>query len=115
MKADHGLALPRRLQIEFSQAIQKITDGEAVKCRQGDVGRLPAEYRRRPGRWSESTAGDGSEVDGGIDVIEATVNIDGAETETAVSNGPLAAFVDAPAPSASTSACWTTPRRHVGR
>ena len=28
MKADHGLALPRRLQIEFSQAIQKITDGE---------------------------------------------------------------------------------------
>ena len=28
MKADHGLALPRRLQIEFCQAIQKITDGE---------------------------------------------------------------------------------------
>ena len=28
MKADHGLALPRRLQIEFSQVIQKITDGE---------------------------------------------------------------------------------------
>ncbi len=28
MKADHGLALPRRLQIEFSQAIQQITDGE---------------------------------------------------------------------------------------
>lgn len=28
MKADHGLALPRRLQIEFSQAIQAITDGE---------------------------------------------------------------------------------------
>ena len=28
MKADHGLVLPRRLQIEFSQAIQKITDGE---------------------------------------------------------------------------------------
>ncbi len=28
MKADHGLVLPRRLQIEFSQAVQKITDGE---------------------------------------------------------------------------------------
>lgn len=28
MKADHGLALPRRLQIEFSQVVQKITDGE---------------------------------------------------------------------------------------
>ena len=28
MKADHGLELPRRLQIEFCRAIQKITDGE---------------------------------------------------------------------------------------
>ena len=28
MKADHGLVLPRRLQIEFSQVVQKITDGE---------------------------------------------------------------------------------------
>src|SRR5215468_12644325 len=28
MKADHGLSLPRRLQIEFSKAIQAITDGE---------------------------------------------------------------------------------------
>lgn len=33
MKADHGLALPRRLQIEFSQAIQQITDGRAARCR----------------------------------------------------------------------------------
>ena len=28
MKADHGMDLPRRLQIEFSREIQKITDGE---------------------------------------------------------------------------------------
>ncbi len=28
MKADHGLVLPRRLQVEFSQSVQKITDGE---------------------------------------------------------------------------------------
>ncbi|PRC61852.1 2-isopropylmalate synthase, partial [Mycobacterium sp. ITM-2017-0098] len=28
MKADHGLALPRRLQIEFSQVVQQITEGE---------------------------------------------------------------------------------------
>ena len=27
MKADHGLALPRRLQIEFSKVIQKIAEG----------------------------------------------------------------------------------------
>src|SRR5205807_7190974 len=28
MKSDHGLVLPRRLQIEFSQVIQEIADGE---------------------------------------------------------------------------------------
>ena len=50
MKADHGLALPRRLQIEFSRVIQKIAEGTAGHrglCRggrrghsQGDVGCL---------------------------------------------------------------------------
>ena len=39
MKADHGLALPRRLQIEFSRVIQKITDGRRRRGHsQGDVG-----------------------------------------------------------------------------
>lgn len=28
MKHDHGLNLPRRLQVEFSQSVQKVTDGE---------------------------------------------------------------------------------------
>jgi 2-isopropylmalate synthase len=38
----------------------------------------------------------GAEVDGGIDVIEATVKLDGVETEIrGEGNGPLAAFVDA--------------------
>ena len=53
MKADHGLVLPRRLQIEFSQVIQKITDGEGGEVSPKDVGRL---RRRVPGadhgRWS---------------------------------------------------------------
>jgi 2-isopropylmalate synthase len=38
----------------------------------------------------------GAEVDGGIDVIEATVKLDGVETQIrGEGNGPLAAFVDA--------------------
>ena len=38
----------------------------------------------------------GAELDGGTDVIEATVKIDGVETEiSGKGNGPLAAFVDA--------------------
>ncbi|AFE18493.1 2-isopropylmalate synthase [Mycobacterium tuberculosis RGTB327] len=42
MKTDHGLSLPRRLQIEFSQVIQKIAEGTSRRgwrgLAQGDVG-----------------------------------------------------------------------------
>ena len=119
MKADHGLALPRRLQIEFSQAIQKITDGEGGEVSsEGDVGRLrrgvpgtrpaagthPAAGRRDPRstaaptpsrRWSRSTAS--------------------SARSSAAGNGPLAAFVDALSASASTSPCSTTPSTRCRR
>ena len=98
MKADHGLMLPRRLQIEFSQVIQKITDGEGGEVSSKEMwdafadeylgAVLPLERIRQRVI--------GSEVDGGIDVIEAVVKIDGVETEIrGEGNGPLAAFVDA--------------------
>ena len=79
MKADHGLVLPRRLQIEFSQVIQKITDGEGGEVSPRRCGtRSPTSTWRRSGRWNGSSSRViGSEVDGGIDVIEATVKIDG--------------------------------------
>ncbi len=101
MKADHGLALPRRLQIEFSGVIQKIAEGT-----EGDGGEVTpkemwdafAEEYLAPVRPLERIRQRviASEVDGGTDRIEATVKIDGTETEISGSgNGPLAAFVDA--------------------
>ena len=58
----------------------------------------------------------GSEVDGGIDVIEATVKIDGVETEIrGEGNGRWRRSSTPWAPSASTYRCWTTRARHVGR
>jgi 2-isopropylmalate synthase len=98
MKADHGLSLPRRLQIEFSQAIQKITDGEGGEVSSKEMWDVFAEEYLAPVRPLERIRQhvDGSEVDGGIDTINAVVKIDGVEREISGSgNGPLAAFVDA--------------------
>jgi 2-isopropylmalate synthase len=98
MKADHGLALPRRLQIEFSQAIQKITDGEGGEVSPKEMWDVFAEEYLTPIRPLERIRQRviASEVDGGTDTIEATVKIDGVETDIRGSgNGPLAAFIDA--------------------
>ncbi len=98
MKADHGLVLPRRLQIEFSQAIQRITDGEGGEVSSKEMWDAFADEYLAPIRPLERIRQKviGSEVDGGIDVIEATVKLDGVETEIrGEGNGPLAAFVDA--------------------
>ena len=98
MKADHGLVLPRRLQIEFSQVIQKITDGEGGEVSSKEMWDSFADEYLAPVRPLERIRQRviGSEVDGGIDVIEAVVKIGGVETEIrGEGNGPLAAFVDA--------------------
>ncbi len=101
MKADHGLVLPRRLQIEFSRVIQKIaegTAGEGGEVSPKEMWEAFAEEYLAPVRPLERIRQRviASEVDGGTDRIEATVLVDGVETEIAgAGNGPLAAFVDA--------------------
>ncbi|MBO0681069.1 2-isopropylmalate synthase [Mycolicibacterium sp. S2-37] len=98
MKADHGLALPRRLQIEFSQAIQKITDGEGGEVSPKEMWDVFAEEYLAPIRPLERIRQrvDAAEVDGGTDTITAVVKVDGEEREiVGAGNGPLAAFVDA--------------------
>jgi 2-isopropylmalate synthase len=98
MKADHGLALPRRLQIEFSQAIQKITDGEGGEVSPKEMWDVFAEEYLAPITPLERIRQkvDAAEVDGGTDTITAVVKVDGVEREiVGAGNGPLAAFVDA--------------------
>jgi 2-isopropylmalate synthase len=98
MKADHGLALPRRLQIEFSRAIQQIADGEGGEVSPKEMWDVFAEEYLAPVRPLERIRQRvvAAELDGGTDTIDATVKIDGVEREISGSgNGPLAAFVDA--------------------
>ncbi|MCV7225927.1 2-isopropylmalate synthase [Mycolicibacterium komossense] len=98
MKADHGLSLPRRLQIEFSQAIQRITDGEGGEVSPKEMWDAFAEEYLAPIRPLERMRQrvDAAEIDGGTDKIAAVVKVDGEEREiTGEGNGPLAAFVDA--------------------
>ncbi|WP_378736245.1 2-isopropylmalate synthase [Nocardia brasiliensis] len=98
MKTDHGLVLPRRLQIEFSQAVQRITDGEGGEVTPKEMWDVFADEYLSPIRPLERirqkvTA---SETDGGTDTISVVVKVDGVEQEiTGTGNGPLAAFVDA--------------------
>jgi 2-isopropylmalate synthase len=98
MKADHGLALPRRLQIEFSQVIQRIADGEGGEVSPKEMWDAFAEEYLNPVRPLERIKQrvDAAEEDGGPTTLVATVKIDGVDTEiSGVGNGPLAAFVDA--------------------
>jgi 2-isopropylmalate synthase len=101
MKADHGLALPRRLQIEFSGVIQRIaegTGGEGGEVTPKEMWGAFAEEYLAPVVPLERIKQrvDAAEEDSGVTRIAATVKINGAETEISGSgNGPLAAFVDA--------------------
>jgi 2-isopropylmalate synthase len=98
IKADHGLALPRRLQIEFSQAIQQITDGEGGEVSPKEIWDVFSEEYLKPivplERMRQKV--DAAEEDGGTDTITAVVKVNGEEREiVGAGNGPLAAFVDA--------------------
>ncbi|WP_397518541.1 2-isopropylmalate synthase [Rhodococcus pyridinivorans] len=98
MKHDHGLNLPRRLQIEFSQAVQKVTDGEGGEVSPKEMWDIFHEEYLAPVSPLERirqkvTA---AETDDGEDSIVAVLKVDGVEKEISGSgNGPLAAFVDA--------------------
>ncbi|MEE2030800.1 2-isopropylmalate synthase [Rhodococcus chondri] len=97
MKHDHGLNLPRRLQIEFSQAVQKVTDGEGGEVSPKEMWDIFHEEYLAPiaplERVRQKVAA--AETDDGEDTITAVLKVDGVEKEiVGTGNGPLAAFVD---------------------
>ncbi|GLZ40900.1 2-isopropylmalate synthase [Actinokineospora sp. NBRC 105648] len=96
MKTEHQLKLPRRLQIEFSQVVQAVTDsegGEVSPKEMWDVFATEFLDRVSPLRLRRNRISDDGD---GRDEISATVEVEGEEHEVSgTGNGPIAAFVDA--------------------
>jgi 2-isopropylmalate synthase len=100
MRTEHKLELPRRLQIEFSQVVQRMTDEEG-----GEVSpevmwsSFSAEYLPDPaapwGRFALKSVKQESDIDGDTSV-DVVLFDSGTEVElTGRGNGPVAAFCDA--------------------
>ena len=100
MRTEHRLDLPRRLQIEFSQVIQKVTDTEGGEISPTAMWEaFASEYlpdtHSSWGRFSLRSVQHNSDVDGHT-TIEATIT-DYANDVTLLGsgNGPIAAFCNA--------------------
>jgi len=97
MKTEHALDLPRRLQIEFSQVVQKHTDSEGGEVAPDELWSIFSAEYLTPGpvrllRHESST------VDGTVRVT-ADVTVDGEpRVVTGQGNGPIAAFTAGLAP-----------------
>jgi 2-isopropylmalate synthase len=100
MRTENNLDLPRRLQIEFSQVIQHLTDSEGGEVSPEDMwSAFTDEYLPNPdapwGRFSLVSVQQDSAVDGETSV-SVVMNDNGSQVElTGVGNGPIAAFCQA--------------------
>jgi 2-isopropylmalate synthase len=102
LKSEHGLDLPRRLQVEFSQVVQKRTDAEGGELTGAQIWEMFSdEYLHSEDeatRWGRffplrSTI---TGSDDGQDSIESTILVDGEpQSIHGRGNGPLSAFIDA--------------------
>jgi 2-isopropylmalate synthase len=91
MKADHHLDLPRRLQIEFSQVIQRHTDSEGGEVGAGQMWEIFAAEYLEPGPFELVSYTAASQ--GGTERVDCTVRAYGTEYELfGIGNGPIAAF-----------------------
>lgn len=100
LKADHGMDLPRRLQIEFSSVVQGKTDTEGGEVTSEQIWTifrdeyLPVdESARKWGRFELSSMRTTSDFDGGLELEVTLRDGDDTDTQTATGNGPIAAFL----------------------
>ena len=95
METEHGIELPRRLQIEFSRSVQAIADGEGVELSAERLWRsFEGEYLDGNGRFGfiEHKA----KSDHGDQEMTAKISVDGKHKIIhGHGNGPVDGFVDA--------------------
>ena len=100
LEQEHGLVLPRRLQIEFSRAIQRVTDETGQEVSAADVYDIfKKEYLEQHAPWKlvrhritgDAHAGSGKQFE-----IEVELEYNGeSRVLTGRGDGAIAAFVDA--------------------
>ncbi len=99
LEQEHGLALPRRLQIEFSRAIQRVTDETGREVTAADVYSIfSSEYLTQTQPWTlikHRITGDPSAAEGQHFTIEAEFEVNGKRrTLTGTGDGAISAFVN---------------------
>ncbi len=94
LERDHGLRLPRRLQIEFSRVIQQMSDTRGGEVTSDEIrAAFQAEYIDR--RAPFILRGHRDDADEGTNRLTAKLVRDGVEhTVSGTGNGPIEAFID---------------------
>lgn len=100
IEQEHGLVLPRRLQIEFSRAIQRVTDETGREVTADDVFKIfDSEYLKQTTPWKlirHRIEGDPSRAEGQHFAIEVELENDGERRiVTGSGDGAISAFVNA--------------------
>ena len=96
MKTEHQMDMPRRLQIEFSQVVQRHTDAAGGEVTADEMWSIFASEYLSPTRPLELRGVTTNSVHGEEDEIKVAVRVDGVEEMLAGrGNGPIAAFVAA--------------------
>ncbi|NHN54177.1 2-isopropylmalate synthase [Calidifontibacter sp. DB0510] len=103
LKSEHGLDLPKRLQIEFSGVVQRRTDSQGGEVTPAELWALfQDEYLYDPaaadhwGRFEPVRSTITSDSEDGREVLDAVVRVDGKEVEIhGRGNGPIDAFLTA--------------------
>ena len=100
MRTEHKLELPRRLQIEFSQVVQRMTDEEGGEVSPEDMwAAFSAEYLPDPaapwGRFALKSVKQESDIDGDTNVDVVLFDAGAEVALTGRGNGPVAAFCGA--------------------
>jgi 2-isopropylmalate synthase len=94
MKADHGLDLPRRLQVEFSQVVQRVAETTGGEVTPGRIWQSFSDEYLVPGAPLQLVAQRMTHSSGEAATLEARLRVRGEErTYTGSGNGPIDAFV----------------------
>ena len=95
LEKEHGVELPRRMQVEFSKVVQAIADGEGVELAADRLwGAFEKEYLEGNGRFGFIEHKVKEEK--GVQTVTAKVTVDGKlKTIVGQGNGPVDAFVAA--------------------